>query len=111
MAAALALSANAAPADTAKDLVAIKAARSIVGEWALVNAAAASGRVTRVYARRMREKARRQLGEEIGAMTAPASPAARLMARLAALPSATPAGLLRRGAAALRGRETALESD
>ncbi|MDB5710231.1 MAG: hypothetical protein JWL96_2301 [Sphingomonas bacterium] len=91
----------AAPPDTASDLPGIKAARSIVAEWALINRAAAQHRLTPVYAEQMRREARAQLADQRRAMADPRSPASVEIARLLALPPSSDAATLDRGVARL----------
>jgi len=92
---------GAAPSDSAGDREAIKAARSIVAEWALINRAAARHRVMQNYAVQMGEEARSQPADQLRAMANPHTPAALEIARLLALPPASDAAALERGAARL----------
>jgi hypothetical protein len=88
---------GASPADSERDRPAIKAARSIVAEWALINRAAAEHRVTRLYAVQMRDEARSQLADQLHVMANPRSPASAEIARLLAIPPASDAAVLERG--------------
>jgi hypothetical protein len=69
------------------DLVAIKSARSIVAEWALVNRQAASGQLTRHYADGMREEALAQLAADAKATADPNGPAAQAIRQVSRLPA------------------------
>lgn len=95
--------------DSPRDVLTIKAARSVVAEWALVNRTAARGSPSGHYTEQMRREARRQLASDLKAMSNPDSPASRVMARLLALNPAADPRLLADGAAALARIEKQLE--
>jgi len=88
------LLAAASPPSASRDLPAIRSARSIVAEWALVNRTAAEGRVTQTYVRVMRTQARRQLEAQFEALSDPGSAAGRLIADCLRLPGDAPYPLL-----------------
>jgi hypothetical protein len=92
-----------------RDLAAIKAARSIVAEWALVNQLAAAGRLSGSFADGMRREARQQLSERLSELSDPASPAAREIARMSQAPARVDPGALRASAQHLLAIETQLE--
>jgi len=104
------LLAAASQPSASRDLPAIKSARSIVAEWALVNRAAAEGRVTQTYARVMRKQARRQLEAQFKALSDPGSAAGRLVADCLRLPDDAPYPLLQAQSRRLQTIETQVEA-
>jgi hypothetical protein len=67
------VAAAAAPASDRENLPAIKAARSIIAEWALVNEIAIAARLQASYVDGMRNETRRQLGANLKSLSNPAS--------------------------------------
>ena len=110
LAAAALLLGGAGSPDSPKDLVTIKEARSLAGEWALVNRLAAGGRLSDAYVRSMREQAIGQLETALQGMTEKQSPSAREIAALAHLPPDAPPGLIYAHARRLQALEDALEA-
>ena len=105
----LLLVAAAPPADR-KDLPAIKAARSVFAEWALVNQLAISARLQASYVDRMRKAAREQLGTNLKSLSSPTSPAALVIQHCLRLPAAAPSPVLQSCAERLRAIEVQLET-
>jgi len=98
----------AAPATDRKDLPAIKAARSVIAEWALVNQI--STRLQASYVDGMRKAARKQLGANLKSLSRPTSPAALVIQRCLRLPAAAPFPVLQGCAQRLRAIEVQLET-
>jgi hypothetical protein len=92
------------------DLPYIGEARSLAGEWALVNEQASEGRLTAAYVRTMRESLREQLRTTAKSVTQPSSAYAREIASLSNEPDAAPPAELRAHASKLKQIEDSLES-
>ena len=100
----------AAPATDRKNLPAIKAARSVIAEWALVNQIAVSARLQASYVDGMRKAARQQLGANLKSLSGSTSPAALVIRHCLRLPAAAPSPLLQGCAQRLRAIEVQLET-
>jgi len=100
----------AAPPTDRKDLAAIKAARSLFAEWALINTLAVSAGLQASYVEGMRKAAREQLGTNLKSLSSPTSPAAVEIQRCLRLPAAAPSTVLRGCAERLRAIEVQLET-
>ncbi|THD34606.1 MAG: hypothetical protein E7773_14590 [Sphingomonas sp.] len=74
------LSSGTVPADRPEDLANIKAARSVVAEWDLIDRSVAAGLVSKRYAALMQREARTQLTTTLHAFADPHSPAATAVA-------------------------------
>jgi hypothetical protein len=83
-----------AAADSPKDLITIKDARSTAAEWSQVNRLAALGRLSHVYVETMRDEARGQLATALASLTDPNGRAASELKALARLPADADAGLV-----------------
>lgn len=103
----LLLCAGCGPAGS-EDLLAIKSARSIVAEWALINREAAAGRLSRLYADGMRREALAQLAAEARAAN-PNGPVAQAIGRVSRLPADASPELLDAAAQNLSAIEDQLE--
>ena len=58
-----------------KELAAVKSAHSVTAEWAMIERLAAEGKVTRLYAGEMRDKAREALKSDRASLRGPAAEA------------------------------------
>jgi apolipoprotein N-acyltransferase len=92
------------------DLQYIGEARSIAGEWALVNEQAADGKLTGPYIATMHKSLRQQIETAKAALTVPDSAYAHEMATLVATPDNAPPQELRHHADRLKQIEDSLES-
>ena len=100
----------AGPPTDRKDLPTIKAARSVLAEWALVNQVAISARLQASYVDGMRTAARKQLGANLKSLSSPTSPAALVIQHCLRLPAAAPSAVLQGCAERLRAIEVQFEA-
>ena len=94
-----------------KDLQYIKEARSLAGEWALINEQARANRLTETYVRSMHHWLRDQLQTASSSLTQPNSPGGIELRTLLAEPADAPPERLRAHAQMLKQIEDELESD
>lgn len=92
------------------DLPYIGEARSLAGEWALVNDQASKGHLTASYVRTMRESVREQLQTTMKSLKQPNSDYAREITALTKEPDDAPAQRLKAHADKLKQIEDGLES-
>jgi hypothetical protein len=92
------------------DLPSIAEARSLAGEWALVNEQAAQGKLTGAYVRSMRQSVREQLQTTAKSLTQPQSEYAKDIAGLLREPDDAAPSELRAYATRLKQIEQSLES-
>ena len=95
----------------AADLQYISGARSLAGEWALVNEQASGGHLTPAYVKTMHQDVRRQLQTNAKSLTEPKSDYGSEIAALLREPDDAPPGALRAHASKLKQIEDRLESD
>jgi hypothetical protein len=106
----LALALGACSKGPEADLPSIGEARSLGGEWALVNEQAAQGHVTHVYADAMRKQVREQLQSVLASLTQPQSAYGNEVRALVAEPGNAEPDALRAHVATLKQIEDQLES-
>ena len=92
------------------DLPSIKQARSAAAEWALVNEQGQRGQLNRIYVEQMRKAARQELIAALPGLSDPASPQAKIIARLLIEPPESSPARLRALSDELKSIETGLES-
>ena len=92
------------------DLEAIKQARSLGAEWAMVNDQAVHGKITGTYATTMRKRLRDQLQTAANSLTQPRSRYGSEIQMLLAKPGDATAGELRAHVRVLKQIEDSLES-
>jgi hypothetical protein len=92
------------------DLEAIKQARSLAAEWALVNERASQGKLTATYVQSMHEWLHDQLETSSTSLTQPNSPHGEEIQTLLTQPADAPAEELRARAQKLKQIEDSLES-
>ena len=92
------------------DLQYISQARSLAGEWALVNEQASEGHLTGAYVKTMRESLREQLQTNAKSLTQPRSDYGSGIAALLREPDDAPSAALRAHADELKQIEDRLES-
>lgn len=95
---------------TQPDLAPVKQARSLAAEWSKINQLDAAGALTATYASEMRREVREQLSTTASTFADPASPQAREVERMLALPPDAPPARIAPSLEALKHIEDSLES-